>query len=396
MNPSDEALFDARIADWLEDDPHAAPDQALDVVLAAFPSIKQRRAARAPWRFLDMSAPLKLAFAAAAIAVVVGGVILFGPWRPASNEAAPATASPPPGPSAVAATSSPTLPPVTGLPGTFVFRRDSGDNRDVFLVQPDRSGLVQLTTDPKLDSAPMLSPDGTRVAFERSDPVAGNAEIWIVNADGTNEMAVTRTDQVEDWPSWAPDGTRLLFTRTSTQDTVETSEIVIRTVAPAAQQEPPGSDTVVFRQESLPGAATVLMPTWSPDGSLIAFVSDKDGARQLYTIRVDGSGPKKLTTAGATGRPAWSPDSATIAYQANRVDGCVWLVDASGDHSRAIAGDHCTDGPVAWSPDGTMVAWAGGGDTAPIWAVNVDGSNLRRLSADDGYGDLAWGRAAAP
>ena len=233
-------------------------------------------------------------------------------------------------------------------------------------MQPDRSGLVQLTTDPRLDSAPMLSPDGTRVAFERTDPDAGNADIWIVNADGTNEIPITQTDQVEDWPSWSPDGTRLLFTRTSLQDTVETSEIAIRTVAPAARLQPPESDTVVFQQESLPGAATVLVPTWSPDGSSIAFISDKDGARQLYTIHADGSNLKKLTTAGATSRPAWSPDSSTIGYQADRIDGCVWLVDASGDHSRAVAGDHCTDGPVAWSPDGTMIAWAGGGDGSDL------------------------------
>jgi TolB protein len=288
------------------------------------------------------------------------------------------------------------VPPVTGLPGTFAFRRDSGDNRDVFLMQPDRSGLVQLTMDPKLDSAPMVSPDGRRVAFERSDPAAGNAEIWIVNADGTNEIAVTQTDRVEDWPSWSPDGTRLLFTRESTQGSRTIGEIVIRTVSPAAQLEPPESDTVVFRQESSSAAPPILVPTWSPDGSLVAFISDQDGARQLYVIRVDGSGLKKLTTAGATSRPAWSPDSATIAYQENRVDGCVWLVEASGEHSRAIAGDHCTDGPVAWSPDGSMVAWAGGGNMAPIWAVSVDGSNLRRLSGDDRYGDLAWGTVAAP
>jgi Tol biopolymer transport system component len=119
-----------------------------------------------------------------------------------------------------------------------------------------------------------------------------------------------------------------------------------------------------------------------------------DGASQLYAIRVDGTGQKKLTTAGATGRPTWSPDSSTIAYQKNRVDGCVWLVDATGDYPRAVAGDHCTDGPVAWSPDGTMIAWAGGSGMAPIWAVNADGTNMRRLTADDRYGDLSWGAAA--
>ena len=265
-------------------------------------------------------------------------------------------------------------------------------------MQPDRSGLVQLTTDPKLDSAPMLSPDGTRVAFERTDPDAGNADIWIVNADGTNEIPITQTDQVEDWPSWSPDGTRLLFTRTSLQDTVETAEIAIRTVAPAARLEPPESDTVVFQQESLPGAATVLVPTWSPDGSSIAFISDKDGARQLYTIHADGSNLKKLTTAGATSRPAWSPDSSTIGCTGRRI-GAVWLP----------ADEHLGDGEPsapAWRPSlhgrpGGLVARRHGGrlggrrrNGSPIWAVNVDATNLRRLTGDDRYGDLSWGSVA--
>jgi hypothetical protein len=79
MNRSDEPLFDSRIADWLEDDPHTAPNQALDVVLAAFPSIKQRRALRVPWGYTDVSTSFKLAFAAAAIVLaVVGSAYLIG------------------------------------------------------------------------------------------------------------------------------------------------------------------------------------------------------------------------------------------------------------------------------------------------------------------------------
>jgi hypothetical protein len=100
MNRSDEPLFDPRIAGWLEDDPYTAPDQALEVVLAAFPSIKQRHALRAPWRFNPMSAPLKLAVAAAAIAVVGGGAFLLGPWG--------RTNVGPPGPTASSVTPRPT------------------------------------------------------------------------------------------------------------------------------------------------------------------------------------------------------------------------------------------------------------------------------------------------
>ena len=74
MTRSDEPLFDPGIADWLEDDPYTAPDKALDVVLAAFPLIRQRRVWRVPWRFPQMSTATKLAGAAAAIAIaVVGG-----------------------------------------------------------------------------------------------------------------------------------------------------------------------------------------------------------------------------------------------------------------------------------------------------------------------------------
>ena len=86
MTPYDQATFDPRIADWLEDDPNDAPDQALEIVLAAFPSIKQRRASRVPRRF-NMTTLPRLAFGAAAaiVVVVLGGAFLLRP--PASGVA---------------------------------------------------------------------------------------------------------------------------------------------------------------------------------------------------------------------------------------------------------------------------------------------------------------------
>jgi hypothetical protein len=74
--------FDLRIADWLEDDPDHAPDAVLETVLAAFPSIPQRRASRVPWRTrsMTMSMTSRLLAGAAAVAVVlVGGMFLLRP-----------------------------------------------------------------------------------------------------------------------------------------------------------------------------------------------------------------------------------------------------------------------------------------------------------------------------
>jgi hypothetical protein len=108
MNDQDRTSFDPRIADWLEDDPNIAPEPTLQIVLAAFPSIRQRHAMRLPRRFPTMSTTPKLALGAAAvIAVVLGGSAVYfsGPQQhvggPAptpspSVTAAPSSASPSP------------------------------------------------------------------------------------------------------------------------------------------------------------------------------------------------------------------------------------------------------------------------------------------------------------
>jgi hypothetical protein len=110
MNRSDEQLFDPRIADWLEGDPTTAPDQALDIVLAAFPSIRQRHTWRVPRRFTAMSYPFRLGLtAAAAIVVAATGLYLLGP----SNGPGVGRASPSPSPQ-------PTVVPSSAAAGTPV------------------------------------------------------------------------------------------------------------------------------------------------------------------------------------------------------------------------------------------------------------------------------------
>lgn len=121
MNRRNDPLFDGRIADWLEDGPDRAPDQALQVVLAAVPLLRQRRRGLGlgPWRIDRMTTSFKFAIgAAAALVVALGGIYLLSPGSgPGVGVPAPSptiATTPSPVPSA-SATPSPSPSVVTSL-----------------------------------------------------------------------------------------------------------------------------------------------------------------------------------------------------------------------------------------------------------------------------------------
>jgi hypothetical protein len=110
MTRFEDPLFDPRLADWLEEDPAAAPGQALEIVLASFPSIKQRRALHVPWRTRSMSTTLRLGLSAAiVVAAILGGIYVLGP-RSDSSVAGPESLPPSVAPSG-SPTAARTTPP---------------------------------------------------------------------------------------------------------------------------------------------------------------------------------------------------------------------------------------------------------------------------------------------
>jgi hypothetical protein len=105
MTHSVDPLFDPRLANWLEEDDSTAPEQALEIVLASFPSIKQRRAVRVPWRTTSMSSTLRLGLAAAVVVAAALGSVYFLGSRSNSSVGGPGTQAPTVAPSPTAAPS---------------------------------------------------------------------------------------------------------------------------------------------------------------------------------------------------------------------------------------------------------------------------------------------------
>jgi len=133
------------------------------------------------------------------------------------------------------------------------------------------------------------------------------------------------------------------------------------------------------------GTASDLTPSWSADGSRVAFASNRGAAGnyEIYAMNRDGTGAHVITSAGGFNWfPAWSPDGSRIAFESAR-DGflAIYVVDADGTGLTRLTSDSAGDEHPSWSPDGSRIAFAGArGRTAQIYTMAPDGSDAHALT----------------
>jgi Tol biopolymer transport system component len=205
-------------------------------------------------------------------------------------------------------------------------------NVNVTLEGDANSGLTHLA---RRDASffPTWSPDG-RITFEVQshdyDEVYGNREIYVMNADGTGETRLTNNPANDSNPTWSPDGKYLAFT----SDRDGQSEIYVMNVEEMLQGD---EDKAVIRLTNHP--AHDRKPAWSPDGTRIAFTSDRHGSNGIYIIHVKDT-PQGIEVSEPTRliysrhyywAPAWSPDSKRIVFSSTQ-DGNqeIYIMNADG------------------------------------------------------------------
>lgn len=156
---------------------------------------------------------------------------------------------------------------------------------------------------------------------------------------------------------------------------------------------PPGGSTpTLFTQiTDLPGLES--HPSLSPDGRSLLYVSDARGNDDIYLLRIGGRKPINLTEDSPVddGAPAFSPDGSQIAFRSERAGGGIFVMGATGESVRRVT-DYGYD--PAWSPDGQELVVAtepvrdpmsrAGG--SQIWAVRTTGEGKRLISEGDGMG----------
>ena len=259
----------------------------------------------------------------------------------------------------------------------------------IHTIDPDGSGETQVTSGRRSSVAPGWSADGAKIVFVRGKSPFVATALVIMNADGSGRSVLLRDgvgrgrDALRS-PTWSPDGSQIAFCAAGRRKPYKV--YVINADGSGLEKASRGPNVDCF-------------PSWSPDGNRLAMLTFVPHRWQLATMDPDGSNREVLVRRGDNDNPDWSPDGSQIAFTRilgpNRSD--VFVIDGDGSGLTQL-----TDTPRRWewtpafSPNGARIAFVKGqkpnflalGD---IFTMLTDGSDVVRVTdtKQDEY-DLSW------
>ena len=199
------------------------------------------------------------------------------------------------------------------------------DSYDIFVANPDGSGLENISNAPGYDAEGTVAPDGRRIVFTSTRD--GDPEIYTMNDDGSGVRRLTHAVGYDGGPFFSHDGTKICFraSRPSTPEEIADFEGLLRRglIRPGELElYVMNADGSGIRQITNNGAAN-FCPFFTPDDRRIIFSSNLSDPRghnfDLYVVGTDGKGLERITTyEGFDGFPMFSPDGKLLAFGSNR------------------------------------------------------------------------------
>jgi TolB protein len=232
------------------------------------------------------------------------------------------------------------------------------NSKDIVIMDYDGYGARPLVADGGLNLSPVLSPNGTLLAY--TSYRSGNPNLYVRNLLTDAEERLTSGVGLAMAGSWSSDGRYLALSHTIDGN----SEIFVY-------------DTKSKQMKRITNDWGIdVSPRFSPDGKRLAFVSDRSGSPQIYVTDVSGSAPVRLTYEGHYNTaPAWSPRNDMIAFvgraDEDRSLGVYTIRPAGGGQTRLGGG--LPDAPI-WAPNGRFV----------MYTSTQGGSRQRYMMREDG------------
>jgi hypothetical protein len=333
--------------------------------------------------------PLLAGAAAAAAALVVAAVVVLGGGGDDDDTGGTDTSTTT---TAVVAPAGGVLPVEVprGEPldeDTIVYTQLDPPFWNIWTIDADGSEPRALTREQAaFPRLPVIAPDRRSVAYSLESPAA--LELRVIDTGGEGDRLVIGDLVPDARATWSPDGSRMAVVT----DRDGSADITIVELAT-------GEVTNLTNSPEDEGD-----PSWSPDGESIAYWSRKDGNQDIYVIPVDGGEPRRLTSdPGDDADPSWKPDGSAIAYSSQREgDWEIFVMGPDGGGQVQLTDVPADDQDPAWSSDGSQIAFETkrdtpeAGDQAEIYVMAADGSGQRNVTNRPGL-DIhpAWGTPPA-
>jgi Tol biopolymer transport system component len=269
-----------------------------------------------------------------------------------------------------------TAPP--GVNGDIAFTsgrapQNNDANARIWIFKYPNGPATQVTTVPDNTQhrQPNLSPDHTKLAYAAKDG-AGNTSIWIKDLVTGSSTEFIPAAMPQDKPSWSPDGTKIAYG--------QVGNIYVKDISPGSTAQ------------LISNSGTDERPVWSPDGNTIYFNRGAVGSKDIIKkspVALSGTETPLVTTAGGDDwQAAVSPDGSRLCYTRGPQSSGADVYTASAitpntDVAPFAATAGVGDENCVWSPDGTKIAYTQGAFGAgDLVEKRVDGSGFRVLTAD--------------
>jgi Tol biopolymer transport system component len=249
----------------------------------------------------------------------------------------------------------------------------AGAQQGVVIVDVEKGGMrVVPAPDPRRSLSAAAWAAGGEIVYLQAESVvsaAGSAGL-LVRQDATGGRVLSR--------SWSPSsgvGLDLLGTGAVVFDTRSPRQNLREVSLASGKQRP---DRWLSRGES-----TDRQPVYSPDGTRVAFSSNRGGGMNLWVVSTATGNLRRVTDADINWDPAFTRDGKSLVWSSNRGGNFeIWMADVDGSGPRQVTQDGGNaENPTA-TPDGAWIVYSSGNpQKAGLWKIRPDGTQAKRLVA---------------
>ncbi|MGE0131842.1 MAG: winged helix-turn-helix domain-containing protein [Blastocatellales bacterium] len=303
----------------------------------------------------------------------------------------------------------------------------ANEPRSLYFVVRETGEMRKLTTPPEGiygDRFPALSPDGKMIVFCRAAAIS-QSDLYLIPVNGGEPKRLTFDQAETKWPVWTPDGREIIFVSNRRDSSGSAQTRLWRMLVTGGELHPveiagrnPDAPAISKQGNRLAWAEDVRdfniwqieldgtqkqpprqllsstrwedSPQYSPDGSKIAFASDRSGSTEIWVCDSNGSHLLQLTNSTSSGSPRWSPDGRQIVYD-SRAEGNaeIFVISAEGGRPRRLTNDLAEDITPSWSRDGRWIYFCSNrGGSQQIWKMPAAGGPAVQITKHGGFDNV--------